>query len=190
MTPGEELFANFFKKHTDIMLVKNMTLLDMRKYREEYSIVASEAKAAVYAASQLIDKEEKKGRKGQGFKEDGNTDVKSNAINIIKKRMSKKEIIQKQIEELYRDFGNPDAAKDAARAVSATNISEVVKVKNTINPFAKPTKSAEQIKIDEAIAAFLSPEPAKLIMKESDKPTQQPKHKSVNPFAERPKGAR
>ena len=94
--------------------------------------------------------------------------------------------LQKQIEELYRDFGNPDAAKDAAKAVSATNISEVVKVKNTINPFAKPKKTAEQ----EAIEAFLGP--AKLIMKpEQAKPTvdskldsDKPKiAKSINPFA-------
>ena len=189
MTPGEELFANFFKKHTDIVLVKNMSILEMRKYREDYSIVAAEAKAAIYAVSQLIDKAEKtsKGRNGQGFKEDTkNTDVKTDAINIIKKRLSKKEQIQKQIEELYRDFGNPDAAKDAAKAVSATNISEVVKVKNTINPFAKPKKTAEQ----EAIEAFLGP--AKLIMKpEQAKPTvdskldsDKPKiAKSINPFA-------
>ena len=187
MNPEGELFANFFKKHTDIVLVKNMSILEMRKYREDYSIVAAEAKAAIYAVSQLIDKAEKDGKKSQGFKEP-DSNVKSDAINIIKKRLSKKEQLQKKIEQLYRDFGNPDAAKDAAKAVSATNISEVVKVKNTINPFAKPKKTAEQ----EAIEAFLSP--AKLIMKpEQAKPTVDSKlesdtpkiTKSINPFATR-----
>src|ERR1700681_4053172 len=136
MTPGEELFAKFFKKHTDIMLVKNMTGLEIRKYIEEYSLVAAEARAAVYAGDTLLKDSEKKTR-GQGFVKDKNVDeTTTNAINIIKtKRLSRKELIEKQIKELYAAAGNPDSEKDAQAAVTARNLSGVVnRVQDTRSP--------------------------------------------------------
>jgi len=182
MTPGEELFAKFFKKHTDIMLVKNMTGLEIRKYIEEYSLVAAEARAAVYAADTLLKDTEKKTR-GQGFKRDENAnETTSNAINIIKtKRLSRKEQIQKQIDELYRAAGNPDAAKDAEAAVSARNMSGVV---NRVQDTRKPNPFAKKVtREDEAIAAILSGDTAKLIVQEQPEKPKKPMYK--NPFVKK-----
>jgi hypothetical protein len=183
MTPGEELFAKFFKKHTDIMLVKNMTGLEIRKYIEEYSLVAAEARAAVYAGDTLLKDKEKNG-KTQGFARDKNVDeTTSNAINIIKtKRLSRKEQIQKQIDELYKAAGNPDAAKDAEAAVSARNMSGVV---NRVQDTRKPNPFAKKVtREDEAIAAILSGDTAKLLVREQPK-TEEKKPMYKNPFVKK-----
>lgn len=186
MTPGEELFAKFFKKHTDIMLVKNMTGLEIRKYIEEYSLVAAEARAAVYAGDTLLKDKEKNG-KTQGFARNANADeTTSNAINIIKtKRLSRKEQIQKQIDELYRAAGNPDAAKDAEAAVSARNLSGVV---NRVRDTRKPNPFAKKVtREDEAIAAILTGDTAKLIVRATE-PQATPEVKKPmykNPFAKK-----
>jgi hypothetical protein len=169
MNPAEQRQADFFTKHREIILVKNMNKLQVLKYIEEYSIVASEGRAAVYAGHSILDEMEKKEKregKTPGFERNRNVDeTTSEAINIIKKkRLSRKEQVQKQIEQVFGLAGNPDAAKDAAAAVAARNLDGVV---NRVQDTRKPNPFAKKVtREDEAIAAILSGDTAKLIVKE------------------------
>ena len=184
MTPQEELFAKFFKKHTDIMLVKDMTLLQIQQYMESYSEVALEAKAAVYAANQLAGDKKKKNKKEAGFESEPNK-TQTDAINVIKqKKLSRKELIEKQLKELYakqeevtgQKIGE-GAAKEAAKVVSARNMLTVVenKVKNESRfSFTKKPTAA-----DDAIKAILTGESSKLLDKEL-KPIEP---KPIKPFS-------
>ena len=165
VTPQEELFAQFFKKHTDILLVKDMTLLQMQEYAEKYSKAALEGKAAVYAANQLIDGKKKSAKKEAGFSRDTNQ-TQTDAINVIKqKKLSKKELVEKQLKELYgavetmtgQKVGE-GAAKEAAKNVSAEIIQTVVEGKSRFAFRKKPTAA------DDAIQAILNPSNAKMLV--------------------------
>ena len=172
MTPQEELFAKFFKKHTEIMLVKNMNQLEIQQYIESYSEVAAEAKAAVYAGDQLLKDKKKQSKREAGFAPETNK-TQTDAINIIKqKKLSKKEIVDKQIRELYGlvetktgqkvGTSGEGAAKAAEKAMSARNMLTVVENKaqnNSRFSFKKALTPAE-----EAIQAILNPSPAKMIV--------------------------
>lgn len=197
MTPAEQRQADFFTKHREIILVKNMDKLAVLKYIEEYSQVASEGRAAVYAGHSILDEMEKKEKregKTPGFARDKNVDeTTSNAINIIKtKKLSRKELIEKQIRELYQASGNPDAEKDASKAVTARNLDTVLK--NKVQNTAKPNPFAKKVtREDEAIAAILSGDVAKLIVKTPEpqatvpevKPEMPKKPMYKNPFAKK-----
>lgn len=156
MTPEEQLFADLFQKHINILhpYVKDMDLLEIRAYREKLSLIAKEAKAGVYAADQaekeVIKKRGSADDKPTGFQRSLNTDeTTTKAINTIKdrqKRMSKTEKIQAGLEKLGISMA------DAAKLMSAGTIlgrikqkaSELDGVKTVVeestpvfNPFAK-----------------------------------------------------
>ena len=182
VTPQEELFAQFFKKHTDILLVKDMTLLQMQEYAEKYSKAALEGKAAVYAANQLIDGKKKSAKRQPGFEPSINQ-TEREAINKIKeKKLSKKEIVEKQLKELYgavetmtgQKVGE-GAAKEAAKNVSAEIIQTVVEGKSRFAFRKKPTAA------DDAIRAILSGESASMIV--DGKVTQPAAPKPTKPFS-------
>jgi hypothetical protein len=169
MTPQEELFAKFFQKHTDIMLVKNMGILEIQKYIEDYSKVALEGKAAVYAGTQLLNENKKRSKHEPGFQPSVNA-TQTEAINIIRqKKLSKKELVEKQLKELYAKVEETTgqkvgagAAAEAAKAVSARNMLSVVenKAKNESRFSFKKKNTA----VDDALKAILNPESAKLLV--------------------------
>lgn len=188
MTPQEELFAKLFNGEVKIAQAK--TLLERNALREEACQIIFHAKVTVQAVDHVNEEEKKAKRKvnGPGF-ESEKTTTESNAINVIRKRMSRKELIEKQIKELYAAAGNPDADKDANKAVSARNMSGVV---NRVQNTAKPNPFAKKItKEQEAINAILNGGEAKLLIKpqvtvtEAIPESAKPAYK--NPFAKKVK---
>jgi hypothetical protein len=185
MTPQEEYFQKLFNGEVKIALAK--TPLERKALREEACQIILHAKVTVQAVDHVDNEERKTRTTRQGLERDKNVDeTTSNAVNIIKKRMSKKEQIQKQLEELYTKAGSSDAVAEAAKATSARSLLGVLnRVQDTrsVNPFAKKASP-----VDDAIAAILSGETAKLIISEQtqpqastklDTPTPTPK---LNPF--------
>jgi hypothetical protein len=166
MTPQEKLHAKLFFHES--YLVKDMNDLKLSAHIEELSQICFEGRARLGAATAERDK--RKTKPAQGFERSLRTDETStNAINIVKervKRLSKKELIEKQLKELYSVAGVVEPAAEAAKAVSARNMSEVVnRVKETstsrLNPFAKKSSP-----VDDAINAILNPSNAKMIIKD------------------------
>jgi len=137
MTPEEQLFADFFQKHINILhpYVQDMDILEIRAYREKMALIAKEGKAAVYAADKA-EKEVKKAKNNSaknanlpGFdrslEQDG---VTSNAINVIKdrqKRLSK----QEKLHKMLMDIPGMSAA-EASQMLSNTELLKRFKNKN------------------------------------------------------------
>lgn len=138
MTPQEELFAEFFQKHA--LIVKDMSILELREYREKLARVAFEAKAAVYAADSA-EKELKKQKKTSGpsgfersLEQDG---AATDAINTIKdrqKRISKLDRIQAGLEKLGI------TSTDATKLMSAGAILGRLKSKASEQAAPEPSK--------------------------------------------------
>ena len=137
MTPEEQLFADFFQKHINILhpYVQDMDILEIRAYREKMALIAKEGKAAVYAADKA-EQEVKKAKNNSaknanlpGFdrslEQDG---VTSNAINVIKdrqKRLSK----QEKLHKMLMDIPGMSAA-EASQMLSNTELLKRFKNKN------------------------------------------------------------
>lgn len=159
MTPQEQLFADFFSKHT--ILVKDMSMLELRAYREQLSLIAKEAKAGIYAADEKERELKKKASDGrpQGFARSVNADENAtNAINGIKdrqKRLTKQEKIEAGLIALGIDpsaaaklmtagvikarLNNKTEEEKSAinKATSSIEKEESKEVKPIFNPFAK-----------------------------------------------------
>lgn len=144
MTPEEQLFADFFNKHINILhqYVIDMDLLEIRAYREKLSLIAKEAKAGIYAADEAekeILKKKNGDNKPKGFARSLNTDdTTTDAINIVRerqKRLTKQEKIQAKLEKLGI------SSVDAAKLMSAGTILGKFKSKTKIiNEQKEPEK--------------------------------------------------
>jgi len=94
MTPQEELFKTLFNRYTIAVtdktnpMVREMSDLEIRAWREELCTIAFEAKAAIGAADEIL--KERKPKGPQGFKTSVNDDSATReAINSVKKRVEK-----------------------------------------------------------------------------------------------------
>lgn len=157
MTPQEQLFADFFAKHT--VLVKDMELLELRAYREQLSLIAKEAKAGIYASDEkekeLVKKNNKDKPTGFAKSINGNEEA-SDAINTIKERQKRLTGKEKLIAGLVKlGYSQADAEKKLTAGVilgkfkessklSAAQTNENVNTeviqeekKPIFNPFAK-----------------------------------------------------
>ena len=137
MTPEEQLFADFFQKHINILhpYVQDMDILEIRAYREKMALIAKEGKAAVYAADKA-EQEVKKAKNNSvknanlpGFERSLQQDgVTSDAINTIKdrqKRLSK----QEKLHKMLMDIPGMSAA-EASQMLSNTELLKRFKNKN------------------------------------------------------------
>lgn len=147
MTPQEELFAGFFS--SEKILVKDMSILELRAHREELSKIAFEARARLTA----IDDEErervarkKKENGPTGFTRSVNTDeTTTNAINAIDARAKKLKKSEAIAAGLAKLFGGDEA--QAQKVMSAGTILGRIKTQA-----AEATKKEEEKK-----AAFVNP---------------------------------
>lgn len=178
MTPQEELFKELFNHEK--LLVKDMTILELRAHREELSKVAYEARARLTAVDDEEDNRKKKDApKGQGFSRNLNTDeTTTNSINTIKERQKKltgKEKVLAGLVDLYMKGGatRADAEKIANSAMNAGNILARV----------KENKESKSIMLEEQTRSPLSQENGFVIQKSSEQlnPPQIPSNPTANP---------
>ena len=175
MTPQEKLHATLFFHET--YLVKDMADLKLDAHIEKLSEVCFHGRARLDAA--VAERNKRKVKPKQGFE---SSPVVTNTLNIIKeKRLSRKEQLKKDLEKIYGIMGNPDAAKDAAAAVSARNMDGVVnRVQDKRSPIAESfAKNAEKKQIDNAIESILGfkppPEETKMTPKSNYNPFKKDK---------------
>jgi len=136
MTPQEKLHAKLF--YHERLLVKDMDTLTIRAHREELAKIAFEARARLTAVDAEEDDRKKLNRKDKqptGFERSLNTDDKTtDAINTIKKRVSKADKMRAGLERLGL------SAEHVAEVMSARNISEQV---NRAQNKTKPAETKE-----------------------------------------------
>ena len=200
MTPQEELFAGFFK--AEKILVKDMTILELRAHREELAKIAFEARARLTAAD---DEERERKSKGtaKGFSTSLATDeITTSAINTIKARGERQSKAEKLLAGLIKLGIDPKAAGQLMSA--GTALGQIKKsqaenatpeeIKQVTNPFKnkiEPTQIKEDIDEDTGLPIQEMPvkqeQPIEIsinedtntitVTKEVEKPT------FVNPFA-------
>ena len=130
-TPQEELFQHFFSNEK--VLVKNMSLLELRSHREELSKIAFEARARMTAIDDEENDRKKKSSDGKptGFSRSVNGDDKAtNLINTVKERQKKLTKNEKLEAGLAKLLGGDNRA--AAAIMSAGKILAQVKQIKTL----------------------------------------------------------
>lgn len=162
MTPQEELFKELFSHEK--VLVKDMSILELRAHREQLAKIAFEARARLTA----VDDEEKERVRAKkraegptGFERSLQIDdVTSNAINNIKTRkdrLTKQDKIRQGMEKLGisddkiaelmsagRILDNQRLARPTNKALMSANLNQVEEPKvPVVNPFAKPEVKPE-----------------------------------------------
>lgn len=155
MTPQEELFAELFNKHINILhpLVKDMDLLEIRAYRERMSLIALEGRAAKYAADEAekeVLKTHRDSNKPTGFEKSLNADEASSAaINTIKerqKRLTKNEKLHVSIKKLFEMKGTSSEEANKLANEMMKNGSIVARLKdkeNATKALAEPMPEKE-----------------------------------------------
>lgn len=154
VTPQEELFKELFNHEK--LLVKDMTILELRAHREELAKIAFEARARLSAADDEDNQRKPKSNEPKGFKTSINADEHTKGlINTIKERTERVSKREKLILGLIKlGYSRADAEKkmEAGTVLSQLRIKEaqekIDKQKEAdfrpiFNPFLKKEEKKE-----------------------------------------------